>query len=682
MKKKALLSSILTIALCLSLIAGSTFALFTSESKVNVAVTSGKVDVVATIENLQTYSMGNATEENGVFENNGTAFFKNNNSALVLDKVTPGDKATFSVKIVNNSNVAASYRIKMYVDGELASALIATATIDEEIHTLSNIENVTTWTKFDGNETVTVPMSVELPIATGNEYQSKSANVTVVVEAIQGNGAGAILVNNKSYSTFEEALIVAGANGTIQISGTVEVTAVDGTSQVTDLSGVTIEGLDYATLVFVNYPGNTVSGTGTFSNMTLKNLTVVDETYYIAENGENAWEFTYLEFGGNNTFENVVFSDGVMVEGGNSTFKDCKFIGHNNDSSTYGDVTMYGAWVYSGKATFTGCTFTGTRGLKVHQQYEGADVEAVLVDGCIFEDLSEKPGVVIGTVNENEVTIKNSQFIGTQAGDAATDPAKGVPYIYETDSKAAKLENNQVTTVTNVATEAELTAAIAKNTAGVSIRLTEDITLSSDWTPISFGFYGTYQNIQSLTIDGNGHTISGLTSALVEKVSANRTLIIKDLTVKDADISNSSYTNGMGNGILVGYVENGSVTLDNCHVADSSVTESRVATAALIGYIANTSAPNATINITDCTVKNTVVNGDSAAGFVGYAQQANITVSGCEVSGSTFTGEKAEKQGAYFGTVNGGTTANISNTTADTTALVGRILSGGAVNYN
>ena len=57
MKKKILLSSILTIVLCISLITGSTFALFTSESKVNVAVSSGKVEMVANIENLQTWSL-------------------------------------------------------------------------------------------------------------------------------------------------------------------------------------------------------------------------------------------------------------------------------------------------------------------------------------------------------------------------------------------------------------------------------------------------------------------------------------------------------------------------------------------------------------------------------------------------------------------------------------------------
>ena len=49
MKKKVLLSSIATIALCLCLIAGSTFALFTSQDNVNIAVTAGEVEMVAGI---------------------------------------------------------------------------------------------------------------------------------------------------------------------------------------------------------------------------------------------------------------------------------------------------------------------------------------------------------------------------------------------------------------------------------------------------------------------------------------------------------------------------------------------------------------------------------------------------------------------------------------------------------
>ena len=50
MKRRILLSAIITIALCICLITGATYAIFTSESTVNIAVTSGKVDVVATVD--------------------------------------------------------------------------------------------------------------------------------------------------------------------------------------------------------------------------------------------------------------------------------------------------------------------------------------------------------------------------------------------------------------------------------------------------------------------------------------------------------------------------------------------------------------------------------------------------------------------------------------------------------
>ena len=66
MKKKVLLSSIGTIALCLCLLVGSTFALFTSRSDVNIAVTTGKVDVSAVVINLERYSAAKVAGTNEV----------------------------------------------------------------------------------------------------------------------------------------------------------------------------------------------------------------------------------------------------------------------------------------------------------------------------------------------------------------------------------------------------------------------------------------------------------------------------------------------------------------------------------------------------------------------------------------------------------------------------------------
>ena len=133
MKKKVLLSSIATIALCLCLIAGSTFALFTSKSETNIAVTAGNVDVVASVKDFKLYSVeanpnGTIVDENGgkyeyeertddKFANGGTAV--QNGSVITLDKVTPGDKISFGIQATNNSDVAVQCRyIIQCIEGE------------------------------------------------------------------------------------------------------------------------------------------------------------------------------------------------------------------------------------------------------------------------------------------------------------------------------------------------------------------------------------------------------------------------------------------------------------------------------------------------------------------------------------------------------------------------------------
>ena len=176
-KRSIIATSIVTIALSSSIAVGGTFALFTSESKVNIAVTSGKVDLVANISDLTLYSMG-VEQTNGVFENGGTAVLDGN--TLSLSSVSPGDKATFDVDITNNSNVPVQYKMEWTVDGALADALVILA--NEEA-----LED-TQWTPLAVGEGVdSLSVSVELPEAVGNEYQKKSAEISFRVEAVQGN---------------------------------------------------------------------------------------------------------------------------------------------------------------------------------------------------------------------------------------------------------------------------------------------------------------------------------------------------------------------------------------------------------------------------------------------------------------------------------------------------------------
>ncbi|MBR2343224.1 MAG: hypothetical protein IKA64_03125 [Clostridia bacterium] len=186
MKKKVLVSSILTIALCLSLIAGSTFALFTSESNADISIKSGKVEMIATIDDtsLELYSMDVA--QTGTFENGGTAEFTDANT-LVFENVTPGDKATFKVVMTNNSNVAVQYRFTWAVNGKLAEALVATA--DGE----TLVGGTSAWTEWavpasEAEKTRTISVTIDLPKTVGNEYQEQTAEIDFGVIAVQGNG--------------------------------------------------------------------------------------------------------------------------------------------------------------------------------------------------------------------------------------------------------------------------------------------------------------------------------------------------------------------------------------------------------------------------------------------------------------------------------------------------------------
>lgn len=184
MKKKTLLASVLSIAMCSSLIGGATYALFTSESKVNVSVNAGKVNVVATVNGVTAYSLGEEMA-NGVWENGGVATAELN--TVKLDKITPGDSAVIALNVENNSNVKIMYR--MIVDCAADNGLFDGLDV-----TVSGVKGTfdgfayTPWMELAPETTVeNVEITVELPKEAGNEYQNKECEVNYIVQAVQWN---------------------------------------------------------------------------------------------------------------------------------------------------------------------------------------------------------------------------------------------------------------------------------------------------------------------------------------------------------------------------------------------------------------------------------------------------------------------------------------------------------------
>lgn len=184
MKKKVgiIASSVATIAVCASMVVGSTYALFTSEDSVSLTVTSANVKVNVSVEDKKAESViGSKTVLGGFSGEDG----------LTLSNVVPGEKYSFTVKADNASTVAALCRTTVeFTDVALASAfevkvggveygaIKSYATPWEVVQAKTPIEELTV--------EITFPYSEE----SQNEYMGLSTDITVKVEGVQANAQG------------------------------------------------------------------------------------------------------------------------------------------------------------------------------------------------------------------------------------------------------------------------------------------------------------------------------------------------------------------------------------------------------------------------------------------------------------------------------------------------------------
>ena len=178
--KKSLITTVAIFVICLLIVTGSTFSLFTSESKVNIAVTSGNVDVVATVGSYQITSMGKVMS-NDTFENGGTVDFDEDTAEFTITNMTPGDFLTVPVLVTNNSTVKVMYRVLWTVEGALKDYLTATA----------DGSPLNEWIEADPNSaefSITVQVGLLDTVNNDAKNLTESTKIKLVVEAVQANG--------------------------------------------------------------------------------------------------------------------------------------------------------------------------------------------------------------------------------------------------------------------------------------------------------------------------------------------------------------------------------------------------------------------------------------------------------------------------------------------------------------
>lgn len=199
MKKKTglIATSVASIAVCASLIAGSTYALFTSEDKVDITVKSGNVAVETTIGALTATTTldpeYSATGEKEVaFQTGGKASVTA--SGVELGGIVPGDQVSFTLNIDNSkTTVTAQYRITY----EVTEGYILADGLDVKIGGVSMEDEKGSYKTYASAWSKEVASTVKVEIAlpnhgdisdkTDNLYMGLSTNIVFKVEAVQGN---------------------------------------------------------------------------------------------------------------------------------------------------------------------------------------------------------------------------------------------------------------------------------------------------------------------------------------------------------------------------------------------------------------------------------------------------------------------------------------------------------------
>lgn len=178
MKKNLFVSSVLTIVLCLSMIVGSAYALFTDNDQVNSTITAGSMDVQAKVENLELSSLlGTPLPESSATYEGGN---------VILRNIVPGDVVKFDLHIQNSSSITIRYR--------------SILTVLDDDGLWDGLEVYVGGVAYDGGrrfsnwavlvpeaDDVIIPIRITLPVEAGNEYQSRRCTFACHIEAVQGN---------------------------------------------------------------------------------------------------------------------------------------------------------------------------------------------------------------------------------------------------------------------------------------------------------------------------------------------------------------------------------------------------------------------------------------------------------------------------------------------------------------
>ncbi len=436
--------------------AGTTYALFTSNAENSVSVSSGKISLKSEILNLKLYSLSEETgeivplESEDTFTLGGTATI--DGTTLKLDKVVPGDKVEFEIKVTNESNVDIKFRevFKTVKDTGLGSGL--EYTIDEETYDGGTIiTDYELWEAKAAEQEKTVKVSIALPKSAENIYQEKSCELSFNFEAIQKN-AKTEDVDSTVYQIYTPTDLSAFANKVSAGTFTCD--------KVILMDDIDMDGLSYMSPMY-------------------------------------ARENTAIEFDGNGkTIKNLVALENSDKSGNRGAGLFGK-VGHgslNIHNLNMENVTVSGSFTVEGDQHLGGGAIVGTSDSGV----SAIDITNVSVTGVSVKGVKYAGGIVGyssigGTDTIKNVTVKDAEISGYTAGGVIGQVGGGKAVINGVEGSGIVVDGykreggmvgaNSGTSLTITYDEAEYSSSIsgeAFGNRGTIVGLTGDTTVNGN----------------------------------------------------------------------------------------------------------------------------------------------------------------------------------------------------------
>ncbi len=252
MKKLNKLTKTLTLSTIAALAFGgiavnTTYALFTNSTSSSVEVTTGKVKVssTASITGGSHLVEGNSTDfsvnNNSVtFNCGGTATISSNSGStatITLNKLVAGDFVNVDFKAINESNVKIKYRVVVEADNNIKdyislSGQDTSATPITMKKSANGIFSNYLTAEANSNDTQTTMNTFKLNIGIAKDKEitdgnSRSGNITIKLEAVQGNAAPDELTEYRAVNDVQSltTAIEQLNSGEINKGSTIEVTS-------------------------------------------------------------------------------------------------------------------------------------------------------------------------------------------------------------------------------------------------------------------------------------------------------------------------------------------------------------------------------------------------------------------------------------------------------------------------